>query len=94
MTKPFKCEYCEARPTTTHEKEFLCNRHYLALYGKPILTQQLDGVPQTPKEKELKEHYMLILANHNFVDARKTKKIVKQFLADVRTIKIHNTIYH
>jgi hypothetical protein len=94
MTKPFKCEYCEARPTTTHEKEFLCSRHYLALYGKPILTQQLKGVPQTPKEEELKEHYMKVLANHNFVDERKTKKIVKQFLADVRTIKIHNTIYH
>lgn len=94
MKKRFKCEYCEARPTTTHEKEFLCNRHYLALYGKPILIQQLDGVPQTSKEKELKEHYMNILEKHNFVDERKTKKIVKQFLKDVKHIKLNNSIYH
>jgi hypothetical protein len=93
MSRLFKCEYCEAKPTTTHGKEFLCNRHYNVLYGH-ISGEQIVDVPKTKKEKELYEHYMRILDKHNFVDAQKTRRIVRQFLKDVNEIKIANSIYH
>ena len=90
----FKCEYCEARPTTTHGEELLCYRHYAVLYGEPIIVQQVECVPKTPKEKELNQKYMLFLCNHNFVDHRKTEKMVKAFLKDVKNVIINNPIYH
>lgn len=89
--KKFKCEYCEARPTTTYGGELLCNRHYSVLYGKPILNVEKIDVPKTSKERMLHGHYMSILSNFNFVDARKTKKIIKQFKNDIKTI--NNEIY-
>jgi glutaredoxin len=94
MGRLFKCDYCEARPTTTHGVEFLCNRHYNILYGsKKIEGDYIDVPKPSKKEKELHEHYMIILQNHSFVDARKTKRIVKQFLKDVEEIKAINPIY-
>lgn len=95
MHRTFKCEYCESRPNTVHENEYLCNRHYNILYGNTLIQgEQIVDVPKTNEEKILKKHYMKILSNHNFVDNRKTKKIVKQFLKDAEYIKTTNSIYH
>jgi hypothetical protein len=95
MEKAFKCDYCEAKPNIVYGSESLCNRHYDSLYGNKIIkTRQLIDVPKTKEEKVLKAYYMNILSNHNFVDDRKTQKILKRFYKDVSCIKRTNPIYH
>lgn len=91
--KTFKCEYCEKKPTTMHGDEFLCSKHYVALYSKEDLAEQQNIVPKTKREKEMNAKYTKILRNFTFADERNFKKLVRDFKIDVKIIHLENATY-
>lgn len=81
-----KCQYCPDKATTSHNEEYLCERHYDILYQKESKVIQVSEVPKTEKEKKLSEKYMKILENFNFKNVNEFQKLIKKFKRDLKTI--------
>lgn len=77
-----KCEYCQDEATTSHNEEYLCERHYDVLYQKELKVIQLIEVPKTRLEKRLNKKYMKL------IQGEITPEIVEEFKKDVKKIKI------
>ena len=76
------CQYCPDKATTSHNEEYLCERHYDALYQKELKVIQLMEVPKTRLEKRLNKKYMKL------IQGEITPEIVEEFKKDVKKLKI------
>ena len=76
------CQYCQDKATTSHNEEYLCERHYDVLYRKELKVEQLMEVPKTRLEKRLNKKYMKLM------DGEITPEIVEEFKKDVKKLKI------
>jgi len=76
------CQYCPDKATTSHNEEYLCERHYDVLYQKELKVLQLMEVPKTRLEKRLNKKYMKLM------EGEITPEIVEEFKKDVKKLKI------
>jgi hypothetical protein len=76
------CQYCPDKATTSHNEEYLCERHYDVLYEKELKVIQLTEVPKTEKEKKLNKKYMKL------IQGEITPELIDDFKKDVKKLKI------
>jgi len=78
------CQYCPDKATTSHNEEYLCERHYDVLYQKKLKVLQLMEVPKTRLEQKLNKKYMKL------IQGEITPEIVEEFKKDVKKLKTKN----
>lgn len=76
------CQYFPDKATTSHNEEYLCERHYDVLYQKESKVIQVSEVPKTRLEKRLNKKYMKLM------EGEITLEIVEEFKKDVKKLKI------
>lgn len=86
------CHYCHAKATSIYNEEYLCRRHYKALYLKTENKQPCRLVPKTKLESKLKKKYMELISRPQ--NPEQFQKIIDDFKKDVELVKKENAIYH
>lgn len=91
LTTMENCNYCPDPATSICNEEYLCSRHYRALYLKKTKAAPLRTVFKTREEARLKRHYVELFSRPQ--TAQEFSLLVIAFKADAARIVRENPLY-